>query len=57
MDVYGVVGNPINHSKSPKIHLLFSKQVGHDIDYQKIPATDENFIATVERFLPKVVMD
>jgi len=53
MDVYGVVGNPINHSKSPKIHLLFSKQVGHDIDYQKIPATDENFVATVERFFTK----
>ena len=53
MDVYGVVGNPINHSKSPKIHLLFSQQVGHDIYYQKIPATDENFVATVERFFTK----
>ena len=53
MDNYGVIGNPINHSKSPKIHLLFSKQVGHDIDYQKIPATDENFVATVERFFTK----
>jgi len=50
MDVYGVVGNPINHSKSPKIHLLFGKQVDHDIYYQKIPATDENFVATIERF-------
>jgi len=50
MDVYGVIGNPINHSKSPKIHLLFGQQVGHDIYYQKIPATDENFIATTERF-------
>ncbi|MBM23674.1 MAG: shikimate dehydrogenase [Gammaproteobacteria bacterium] len=50
MDVYGVIGNPINHSKSPKIHLLFGQQVDHDIYYQKIPATDENFIATTERF-------
>ena len=50
MDVYGVVGNPINHSKSPKIHLLFGQQVGHDIYYQKIPATDENFVGVVERF-------
>jgi len=50
MDNYGVIGNPINHSKSPKIHLLFSQQVDHDIYYQKIPATDENFIGVVERF-------
>ena len=50
MDVYGVIGNPINHSKSPKIHLLFGQQVDHDIYYQKIPATYENFIATTERF-------
>jgi len=50
MDVYGVIGNPINHSKSPKIHLLFGQQVGHDIYYQKIPATDENFISTIETF-------
>jgi len=50
MDVYGVVGNPINHSKSPKIHLLFGQQVGHDIFYQKISATDENFVDTLERF-------
>ncbi len=50
MDVYGVVGNPINHSKSPKIHLLFGQQVGHDIYYQRISATDENFADTIERF-------
>ena len=50
MDVYGVVGNPINHSKSPKIHLLFGQQVNHDIYYQRISATDENFVGTIERF-------
>ena len=50
MDVYGVVGNPINHSKSPKIHLLFGQQVGHDIYYQRISATDEKFVGTIERF-------
>ena len=50
MDVYGVVGNPINHSKSPKIHLLFGQQVNHDVYYQRISATDENFVGTIERF-------
>ena len=54
MDVYGVVGNPINHSKSPKIHLLFGQQVEHDIYYQRIPATDENFVGIIERFFTEV---
>ncbi len=35
MDAYGVVGNPINHSKSPKIHHLFAEQLGHQISYSK----------------------
>ena len=29
---------------------MFGQQVDHDIYYQKIPATDENFVATIERF-------
>ncbi len=50
MDNYGVVGNPIKHSKSPEIHQLFAKQVGHDILYHRIPATDENFTSVLEEF-------
>jgi shikimate dehydrogenase len=53
MDNYGVVGNPINHSKSPEIHQLFAKQVGHDILYHRIPATDENFTSVLEEFFKK----
>jgi shikimate dehydrogenase len=53
MDNYGVVGNPINHSKSPEIHQLFAKQVGHDILYHRIPATDENFTRVLEEFFKK----
>ena len=53
MDNYGVVGNPINHSKSPEIHQLFAKQVGHDILYHRIPATDENFASVLEEFFKK----
>ena len=30
----GVVGDPISHSLSPKIHNLFAKQVNIQIDYQ-----------------------
>ena len=53
MDNYGVVGNPIKHSKSPEIHQLFAKQVGHDILYYRIPATDESFTSVLEEFFKK----
>ena len=53
MDAYGVVGNPINHSKSPKIHHLFAEQLGHQISYSKIESSLEDFTQTIELFFTK----
>lgn len=49
-DRYAVVGNPIAHSKSPRIHALFAEQTGEDISYEALLAPREDFAGTVQAF-------
>jgi shikimate dehydrogenase len=35
-DKYGVVGNPIAHSRSPEIHQRFASQTRERISYERI---------------------
>ncbi len=52
MQHFIVIGNPINHSKSPEIHHAFGKQTGLDICYtrQFCPDHADSFVAVVQAF-------
>ena len=39
---YGVIGDPISHSRSPEIHKLFAKQFNEKIDYNKYHIKADN---------------
>lgn len=42
-DRYAVVGNPVAHSLSPRIHGLFAEQTGQDISYEAIEIGIDEF--------------
>ncbi|MEY4481747.1 MAG: hypothetical protein RIQ84_909 [Pseudomonadota bacterium] len=52
-DVYGVIGNPIAHSKSPVIHLFFAKQTEQAIHYGLIFAELGEFKVTAQEFFAR----
>ncbi|SER68741.1 shikimate dehydrogenase [Nitrosomonas sp. Nm51] len=49
-DRYAVIGNPISHSKSPQIHMVFAQQTDQDIQYEALLAPLDGFQSTVNVF-------
>lgn len=45
---FAVIGHPVAHSLSPRIHAAFAKQTGIAMDYQLIDAAPEDFAVALE---------
>ncbi|MCP3672028.1 MAG: shikimate dehydrogenase [Gammaproteobacteria bacterium] len=51
IDRYAVIGNPIEHSKSPLIHQAFAEQTGEKLEYDRILGRLGSFDQAVGKFL------
>lgn len=43
LDQYAVIGNPVTHSLSPRIHTLFAQYTGQELEFSKLLAPDDGF--------------
>ncbi|MBP2168553.1 shikimate dehydrogenase [Erwinia toletana] len=50
METFAVFGNPIGHSKSPRIHQLFAQQTGIEHPYGTVCAPPDGFAASLKQF-------
>jgi len=48
MDRYAVIGNPVEHSKSPLIHHMFAEQTSQLLEYGRVLAPLDAFVETVQ---------
>ncbi|MEX0942864.1 MAG: shikimate dehydrogenase [Pseudomonadales bacterium] len=51
MKKFAVIGNPVDHSRSPEIHALFAAQAGVDLTYERRLAPLDGFEENVRGFV------
>lgn len=49
-DRYAVVGNPVEHSRSPTIHAMFAEQTGQPLTYERLLAPLDGFADALRAF-------
>jgi len=49
-DRYAIIGHPVSHSRSPRIHALFAAQTGQPLVYERIDAAPGAFAAIARQF-------
>ena len=49
-DRYAVIGNPVDHSLSPRIHTAFAARTREDIDYGRLEAPTDGFVDAARTF-------
>ena len=50
IDRYAVIGNPVDHSLSPRIHAVFAGRTGENIEYGRLEAPADGFAAAATGF-------
>ena len=51
MDHYGVLGNPVAHSRSPAIHARFAELTGQAMDYGRLLVPLDGFSSTLRQWM------
>ncbi len=49
-DLYAIIGNPVAHSLSPRVHPLFAAATGQELSYERVLAPLDGFVETVRAF-------
>jgi len=50
MDLYAILGNPVEHSQSPFIHAQFAAQTGQALRYERLLCPLDSFATAVKAF-------
>jgi shikimate dehydrogenase len=52
-DLYAVIGHPVHHSLSPRIHALFAAQCGQQIRYEALEAPRDGFAQSLRQLIAR----